>query len=102
MIIHFQILQAQEVYGPMPSLNELSPRSIDAGNSQLNLQYESFYNKIEKNLAPDEKEIDWSLRPHKDLTHKLKNNAFNGDLNIKREIKEIRPNQLEGELIIRY
>lgn len=93
--------QNEEVYGPMPQLSELSPNKEQVYQQQLKLDYENWYQRYGRDLS-SEQEYEWSLRPHNEITDAIKDKAVNGGLKVNEAIKQIRPTQLQGELIIRY
>ena len=95
-------LYANEIYGPMPALDALAPTQPDSKyDSSLNLKYNSWYQRLGEK-AIYEKDLDWSIRPHRDFTNQLKNQAIEGGLNVNEAMKKFNPAQVETELIIRY
>lgn len=92
---------AKEVYGPPTPLHLLAPTEFKQDQLQSNLEFKSWYEKAKENINQEDK-LEWSLRPNRYITDRLKDGAVNGGLKVNDAIKEIKPNQLEGELIIRY
>ena len=93
-------LFSQEIYGPMPALDALAPGAIKT-QQNLSLDYESWYQKVDHKLG-EPKDIEWSLRPHRDLTNSIKDKAINGGLDVQEALKNFNPAHVETELIIRY
>lgn len=85
----------------MPDLGQLSPDKTQVYQQRLKLDYENWYQRFGRELSSQE-EYEWSIRPHNEVTDGLKNKAINGGLRIDETIKELKPNRLQGELIIRY
>ena len=92
---------AQDSYGPMPELKELAPNAPDVEGKDLNLQYENWYQRLGRDMTQEEKH-EWSVKPHHDVTDQLKKNAIKGGFNVNQGLRSLDPNQIEGELIIRY
>lgn len=101
IILLLSTLYAGEIYGPMPALTELAPTPNTNHDSSLDLKYNSWYQRLGQK-AIYEREIDWSIKPHRDFTDQLKNQAIEGGLNVNETIKKFNPTQVETELIIRY
>lgn len=85
----------------MPKLEQLAPSASQAYQQRLQLDYENWYQRFGRELSSQE-EYEWSIRPHNEVTDGLKNKAINGGLRIDKTIRNLRPNELQGELIIRY
>ncbi len=87
----------------MPELKDLAPQTPAATQGDLNLHFDNWYQRFQNNLVHDDHEkFEFNLRPHHEVTDRLKDKALHGDIRIHDELKRFDPTQLEGEIIIRY
>lgn len=96
---------AEDTYGPSPvaepSLKELAPTNAHIEQRQIDLEQQHWYQRLEQNMTREE-EMEWNIRPHHEITNKIKDDALKGGFRIDEQIRNLKPTQVEGELIIRY